>query len=190
MSERIIAAHTGLSVTYDDYTGMINTILLVAALFLSFVSATVTVCGEDQYLKADLEHCRRGWAHRLTCVDLDVAGYFGTINATGLLTTADTTPTDSAARLLRATKGGPTSTSPGWMAPVNMNRLTYHTWFDSPSMTSGNELPSFGVAFYGAGSIGLLGLVTMFGFVQYLFLGESFNISCAVVFSSRKTKVF
>ena len=48
-------------------------------------------------------------------------------------------------------------------------------------MTRGTELPSFGVAFYGAGSIGLLGLVTIFGFFQYLFLGKSFSCVQTIV---------
>ena len=120
MKVRIEAAHVGLSVTYDDYTGMINTILLVAALFLSFVSATLTVCADDQYLKADLEHCRRGWASADTCIDLDAAGYFGDYNATGLLDQTNQATSADARRLSEAIS----NTAPGWMQPVTLNRLS------------------------------------------------------------------
>jgi len=126
MAKRIEAAHTGLSVSYDDYTGMINTILFVAALFLSFVSATITVVSADDFLKADLAHCRRGWAQKETCIDIDSAGYFGSYNATGLLIKSSSSTAD-AARLSSATT---LLHGQGWMEPISLNQLSYSTWWD------------------------------------------------------------
>jgi hypothetical protein len=179
MQTVIEGAHTGLPVSYDDFTNLMNTILLMSALFLSFVAGSVTVLGEEQFTKQDLTACQRGWAHGQICKKLDVAGYFGDINATWLLTESDL-PTylslnnSSSHRRLkivaRGEGGGVSSSEYVKYTSVDIGGMWLGTWWESPQLTSGNELPSYAILFYSAWSFGLLILVVVSGFVHYFIL--------------------
>ena len=43
--------HIGLAIDYDGATNVIQTVLLVSALFLAFVAASATVVDEEKYVK-------------------------------------------------------------------------------------------------------------------------------------------
>jgi hypothetical protein len=171
MYERYQQAHTGLPVTYDDYSSLINTLLLVAALFLAFVSASTTVISEEQFLRADLLSCKHGWSHRETCVDLDAAGYFQSFNATGLLTTDNSIKQ----RFLKASQRS--SDVPSNVAnsqpSIDMSRLTYSSVWDGPQLVNGYELPSVAFMQYSGLSLGMLGVTVFLGLFQYLILTVS-----------------
>ena len=177
MNTVIENAHTGLPVSYEDFTNLMNTFLLMSALFLSFVAGSTTVLGEEQFVKQDLTACQRGWAHEQICKKLDVAGYFGDVNATWLLTESDL-PTNlllnNSHRRLKVVAGdeGDGVSTSGYVeyASVDISGMWLGTWWESPQLTSGQELPSFAILFYSAWSFGLLTLVVASGFLHYFIL--------------------
>ena len=170
MRERVKAAHIGLPVTVDDFTNLINTILLMSALFLSFVAASATVLGDEQLLKNDLVYCQRGWAHGRICRDLDSAGYFGAFNATGL----QVNNTEHAARMLKGQVAGVnTNTVTAMMVSnqsVDISTMFFGLFGDSMHFTRSLDIPSFGIMFYNALAVGLLLVVIVMGFLQYVVL--------------------
>jgi len=160
MREHVEAAHIGLPVTVDDFTNLINTLLLVSALFLSFVAGSATVLGDEQLLKNDLIYCQRGWAHNELCRDLDSGGYFGNFNATGLqpLSSAIVDTTQNADDSMMSSKS------------VELPSMFFGLGGDSMHYTKAQDIPSFAIMYYNALSIGLLFIVIFIGVIQYLIL--------------------
>ena len=169
MSDRVEGAHVGLAVTVEDFTNLINTILLMSALFLSFVAGSATILGDEQNLKYDLLYCQRGWAHGDMCRDLDSAGYFGDFNVTGLQPlSADVT----ADRMLKGQVAGTQAVidSMANSKSVRIPAMFFGLLGKSTHFTSAQDIPSFAIMFYSVISIALLILVVMIGFVQYVVL--------------------
>ena len=167
MYEHQAKSHSGLAVSYEDFTNLINTLLLMSALFLAFVAASATVLGADQLLAADLNACQRGWAHQSICKDLDSAGYFGTYNATLLLFS------DSVIRELKQVAGSgedglETKNMP--MVSVDVTEMRFGSLMDSTFLLHGHELPSYAIMYFSALSMGLLVVTIMTGFSQYVTL--------------------
>jgi hypothetical protein len=142
-------AHIGVPVTYESATGLINTVLLIAALFLAFVAASSTIISEADYMAADLSACKLRYAHTETCIQLDLNGYFTSSNATGLL--------ENATKYDRHING-----------PIDLGKLRFEIWPDA--MTSGKELPSVAVNRYSALAMYQLMLIVTFAVLWYLCL--------------------
>jgi hypothetical protein len=174
MHDLILNSHTGIPVTYDDFTNLMNTVLLMSALLLSFVAGSTTVLGKEQFIENDLTACQRGWAHEQICKKLDVAGYFGDINATWLLTESDLIGNSGGHRRLKVVAGGDGSgvgTSAYYKYhSVDVSGQWFGTWWESPHLTSGQELPSFAIMYYSAWSFGFLVFVVVSGFFHYVVL--------------------
>ena len=176
MNDIIDKAHVGLPVTYDEFTNLMNTFLLMSALFLSFVAGSTTVLGSEQLLEADLIACQRGWAPEQICKNLDAAGYFGDVNATWLLDSVDSLDYSNITshRLLKQVQGATDDTGSNndytTYDSVDISGMWLGTLWDSPHLTSGQELPSFAIMYYSAWSFGLLIMVVVSGFMHYFLL--------------------
>lgn len=158
-------AHMSIPVTYDDILNLLNSFLLMSALFLSFVATSTTVLGKSDFLLADLTACQRGWAHVSICKELDRAGYFGPVNATWLLNA-----TDLIGLSLRPVQDGQTSLVYSVMESVDIDGMDFGTVWDSTHLISGKELPSYAIMFYSSWSFGLLMIVVLSGFLHMLCL--------------------
>lgn len=157
MYTRVKDAHIGLAVNFDDFTNLINTLLLLDALFLSFVAATMTTLSDEQLLKQDLIACQQSWAPTDVCIGLDHGGYFHQTNITGLLTDGMMeTATDVMATHRPA---------------VSLASLVHFVNpLDSGVLMAGTELPSIAILWYSSMSIGLLINILLICVTLYLIL--------------------
>ena len=165
MRSVIDRAHMNIPVTYDDILNLLNSFLLMSALFLSFVATSTTVLGKSDFLLADLTACQRGWAHVSICKELDRAGYFGSMNATWLLNA-----TDVIGLTLRPVEDGQTNLEYSMYESINIQGQAFGTVWDSTHLISGNELPSFAIMYYSSITFGLLMMVILSGFLHMLCL--------------------
>ena len=149
MKRMVETLHLGPPVDYEGATNLINTILLICALFLSFVAATATTIEAETYLEMDLNSCQMGWGHQETCIQIDTGGYFGSYNATGILKNGTKYPN-----------------KPG--DPVDLSGLEFLIWPDS--VTQGREIPSVAVNRWSALSAAALMIVFIYSVFWYLLL--------------------
>ena len=157
MYQRVKDAHIGLAVNFDDFTNLINTILLLDALFLSFVAATMTTLTDEQLLKQDLIACQQAWAPVDLCIELDHGGYFSQTNSTGLLTSEMMMTATNVMSIHRPA--------------VSISSLLHFTNpFDSNILRAGSELPSVAILWYSCMSVGLLMNILFVCVILYLIL--------------------
>ena len=149
MTEFIDSLHLGPPLDYDGATNLINTILLVTALFLAFVAASANTPEAENYIAADLSSCKQGWGHEGICIQLDSGGYFGERNATGLLKVGVEYPV----------KPGDAVNLQGLEFSILPNYINY-----------GKEIPSIAVNYFSAASMAILLVVFIFIILWYMLL--------------------
>ena len=156
MHTAVKRANVGVPVTYEDFTNLMNTFLLISALFLSFVAATGTMLDSEQLINMDLLYCKRGWALAEACIDLDRGGRFGEFNATGLISNSTIKSNDF---------------SVNDDLPMDVSNISGFLLFgNSVQYTGAQDIPSFSIMFYTAVSTGMLCLAIFCCFLQYLLL--------------------
>ena len=154
--------HIGLAIDYDGATNVIQTVLLVSALFLAFVAASATVVDEEKYVKADSFSCQQGWGHKGTCIQMAAGGYFGNLTETGLLEKGIFLEYRSEIEKLQKDFIGQP------IIDLGDKSLQFYLWPDA--ITGGTELPSLAINRFSAMSMALLVLVFMAAAVWYLLL--------------------